>query len=214
MLFLAVFCGFLAEYQLEHMIEHKREKQYVESMVHDIIEDTAKLSMIIDITSKKTNGIDSLLKNIFTTPYTDSSIKKMYGLTYYLSYRANMTFTKRTITQLKNSGGLRLIRNMEASDSIVVYDQACESAEKQFDVLYLHQLKARDLEYKIFDPRCRLPDNKNHKLLDDNVRLMMEYANWVSGTKYTHLYYGQLLKNLLKSATRTIEFLKKEYQLE
>ena len=26
MLFLAVFCGFLAEYQLEHVIEHQREK--------------------------------------------------------------------------------------------------------------------------------------------------------------------------------------------
>ena len=25
MLFLAVFCGFLAEYQLEHTIEHNRE---------------------------------------------------------------------------------------------------------------------------------------------------------------------------------------------
>ena len=28
MLFLAVFCGFLAEYQLEHTIEHRKEKQY------------------------------------------------------------------------------------------------------------------------------------------------------------------------------------------
>ena len=27
MLFLAVFCGFLAEYQLEHIIEKDREKQ-------------------------------------------------------------------------------------------------------------------------------------------------------------------------------------------
>jgi hypothetical protein len=27
MLFLAVFCGFLAEYQLEHKIEKNREKQ-------------------------------------------------------------------------------------------------------------------------------------------------------------------------------------------
>ena len=28
MLFLAVFCGFLAEYWLEHIIEHQREKKY------------------------------------------------------------------------------------------------------------------------------------------------------------------------------------------
>jgi hypothetical protein len=29
MLFLAVFCGFLAEYQLEHIIEHSKEKEYI-----------------------------------------------------------------------------------------------------------------------------------------------------------------------------------------
>ena len=31
MLFLAVFCGFLAEYQLEHKIEKDREKQYIKT---------------------------------------------------------------------------------------------------------------------------------------------------------------------------------------
>ena len=31
MLFLAVFCGILAEYQLEHTIEKDREKQYIRS---------------------------------------------------------------------------------------------------------------------------------------------------------------------------------------
>jgi hypothetical protein len=32
MLFLAVFCGFLAEYQLEHVIENNREKQFIRSL--------------------------------------------------------------------------------------------------------------------------------------------------------------------------------------
>ena len=36
MLFLAVFCGFLAEYKLEHVIEHQREKVYIKSMVEDL----------------------------------------------------------------------------------------------------------------------------------------------------------------------------------
>jgi hypothetical protein len=33
MLFLAVFCGFLAEYQLEHIIEHQREKEYARALI-------------------------------------------------------------------------------------------------------------------------------------------------------------------------------------
>lgn len=43
MLFLAVFCGFLAEYQLEHLIEKNREKQYMSSFIHDLKNDTLNL---------------------------------------------------------------------------------------------------------------------------------------------------------------------------
>jgi hypothetical protein len=39
MLFLAVFCGFLAENQREHMIEHQREKQYIGSFYEDLTAD-------------------------------------------------------------------------------------------------------------------------------------------------------------------------------
>ncbi|MCF8429930.1 MAG: hypothetical protein K9G64_07335, partial [Bacteroidia bacterium] len=35
MLFMAVFCGFLAEYQLEHKIEKEREIQYIYSLIND-----------------------------------------------------------------------------------------------------------------------------------------------------------------------------------
>ena len=41
MLFLAVFCGFLAENQREHIVEHKREKEYIRSMLEDLKHDTA-----------------------------------------------------------------------------------------------------------------------------------------------------------------------------
>ncbi len=41
MLFLAVFCGFLAEYQLEHKIERDREKVYIKNMYKDLKADTA-----------------------------------------------------------------------------------------------------------------------------------------------------------------------------
>src|SRR6188508_662526 len=48
MLFLAVFCGFLAEYQLEHIIENQREKAYIRSMVEDLKKDTANFTTIIN----------------------------------------------------------------------------------------------------------------------------------------------------------------------
>ena len=47
MLFLAVFCGFLAEYQLEHKIEKTREKQLCPSLVEDLKNDTLSLANAI-----------------------------------------------------------------------------------------------------------------------------------------------------------------------
>src|SRR5688500_14429728 len=44
MLFLAVFCGFIAEYLLEHRIEKEREETYIQSMVEDLKTDTALIS--------------------------------------------------------------------------------------------------------------------------------------------------------------------------
>ena len=43
MLFLAVFCGFLAENEREHLVEHKQEKQYMKLMLEDVKTDTAEL---------------------------------------------------------------------------------------------------------------------------------------------------------------------------
>ena len=40
MLFLAVFCGFLAEYQLEYKNEHDREKVNMQNMLEDLNSDT------------------------------------------------------------------------------------------------------------------------------------------------------------------------------
>ena len=46
MLFLAVFCGFLAENQREHYIEHLREKQYLRSLLENLSTDTATIKRV------------------------------------------------------------------------------------------------------------------------------------------------------------------------
>ncbi len=43
MLFLAVFCGFLAEYLLEHKIEREREKQFMGSLISDLKDAAIKI---------------------------------------------------------------------------------------------------------------------------------------------------------------------------
>src|SRR6187551_69204 len=43
MLFLAVFCGFLAENQREHIVENQREKKFARRLLSDIREDSTFL---------------------------------------------------------------------------------------------------------------------------------------------------------------------------
>ena len=48
MLFLAVFCGFLAENQREHMVEHQREKEFIRSLIVDIQNDAKLIQSYFD----------------------------------------------------------------------------------------------------------------------------------------------------------------------
>ena len=61
MLFLAVFCGFLAEYQLEHKIEKDRERQYVRSLLSDLRSDTSQLTGLINFRLGKMKTFDTIL---------------------------------------------------------------------------------------------------------------------------------------------------------
>jgi hypothetical protein len=61
MLFLAVFCGFLAEYTLEHKIEKDREKQFISSLVDDIKADITQLNSVIQKRDEKIQRLDSLI---------------------------------------------------------------------------------------------------------------------------------------------------------
>ncbi len=190
MLFLAVFCGFLAEYQLEHTIEHDREKQYVQAMIDDIRADSVKIKKSLFYCTKQLAGFDTLLQTIYDRPYTNSNLKVMYVMQLKYTHNRNaVSFTKRTINQLINSGGLRLIRNKSVSDSITLYNEDCLQAENQanyFEKVRMgnvndYSLKLFDNQY-IFDYKGQIRDGFNDDdfkvaLQDDDDKLIKGYAN-------------------------------------
>lgn len=65
MLFLAVFCGFLAEWQLEHVIENSREKEFINSMIEDAQIDTANINKVVKENKIRLLYIDSLISVCF-----------------------------------------------------------------------------------------------------------------------------------------------------
>src|SRR6185503_17483366 len=60
MLFLAVFCGFLAEYQLEHKVEKERGRQYIRSFAEDLKSDTANLVDMIHQYEEKAEALSHM----------------------------------------------------------------------------------------------------------------------------------------------------------
>ena len=120
MLFLAVFCGFLAEYQLEHKIEKSREKQYIKSFVEDLEADTLQLETAISNCLSSVNRADSLIV-VLGGLDRDKMAGEIYYFLRLLHRSAVFSVNDRTMVQLRNAGGMRLVSNKSVSDSMVSY---------------------------------------------------------------------------------------------
>jgi hypothetical protein len=78
MLFLAVFCGFLAENQREHMVEHQREKQYMTSLLSDLAADSTVLSNGIPLKLRRISSIDSVFQFFNEHPGAKTIYRKIF----------------------------------------------------------------------------------------------------------------------------------------
>ena len=121
MLFLAVFCGFLAEYSLEHKIEKERGRQFIESFYEDLKTDTARISIYTNYDDQKLRGLDSLgaCYEAITRNTNDASC--LLEIIKNSSINRPFMRTDRTLKQLANAGGFRLLKKEDA-DSILAYD--------------------------------------------------------------------------------------------
>jgi hypothetical protein len=227
MLFAAVTLGFFAENFREKMIESQNEREYMQTMIEDLKEDTARISASIKSTERKVQGIDSLIRYIYKKPYSDSDRRMMYYLyRRYMGSATDVAFSKRTINQLINSGNLRIIKNMLISDSIVLYDINTERTIRQYSVYHdQYQQKAREISNKIFDSYYLVDYNRENvasllettispKFLDDDEKLLKEYANSIYGGKGVLAIYVLILKSQYTQAVNIIELLNKEYDLK
>ena len=226
MLFFAVFCGFLAQYLLEHRIEKEKGNQYVRSMIEDIISDSTKINQTLEFSKKQQLSLDSLSVLFDNPPYNDSTIKRMYILMLkYTMNEANVAFTKRTISQLKNSGGMRLISDKISADEITKYIEGADDIESQGDyfknvafneiiklnnqIFYLKYIKG--VTRKNIDSfMLKAPV----KLANNNENLLTEYSNQLFFTSGVLINYNNKLTNFKSEILKTIEALKKENHIE
>jgi hypothetical protein len=227
MLFLAVFCGFLAENIRENKLERHREKEYVRSLVKDLEYDTTQFKETIRRISDKIPYYDSVFQFFLQPEAYDNKLP----FKFYMKTNDEIFYSpvEPTIQQLKNSGNLRLIENKLVLDSILIYESHINGSflnqtnyvvefnkrmlqlpEKTFDYTSFNQFLSDWFADKINDdpsvyPLILRPERK------ENLKEMYDiYA----GTKASEIFYIRTLMRMIQEAANLIRFIKKEYHLK
>jgi hypothetical protein len=224
MLFLAVFLGFLAENIREHKVEREREKEYIETMISDLKEDTTLLNVSISGFKQKGIELDSLIILLNST-----NIKDHGSEIYYYGRLANrFTFfsnTDRTIQQMKNSGAFRLIRNNNAASNILQYYSEMNDLNLLQNNANSLSMEYRSITYTVFSPvvfeSMVNDETKNVIIKPIGNPSLISYDKFAIARLSSNVHYMKGSRLVLhdryillrKKATELIELLKKEYHL-
>jgi len=188
-------------------------------MVKNLGVDTTRLSDIITRTKQQIAGFDSLIKvsktKLSQIPVQDS----LYLMTArYIYYANNFTDDDVTLTQLRNAGGYRLIRNSDVTDSIAEYESRIKDINGEFSDMFASLEKARDNANFVFDlsvgHNFRLHPTATPVLITTDSSKIYNYYNSCWLVLLGLDGYEHMLEDQLQYTNRLIAFLKKEYDME
>ena len=224
MIFLAVTMGFFAEGLREHIADKVKEKEYINSLISDLHKDINVINDQMLTSDASLVQLDSLVRMM-----KDPRVKEFGADIYYFGRQAarlvgRISINDRTLQQMKNSGGFRLIRNEKASSAIIDYYSNLGIIEQIRTLDINLQNEYRRIAIDIFDPIVLetyinlegSPSNRpagNPALLTYNIKELTRLAGmvaYISGTRHAYVRYE---KEMEKNAQGLIELLKKEYQL-
>ncbi len=222
MLFLAVTAGFFVENIREYYVERHREEQYIASLLRDLKADTLSMDEIIASTDMQIKGLDTLLKVFENSKPEQFAIDVYYFSFKYLNTTTFFEHTDGTITQLKNAGGLRLIRQ-DVSDSITQYYAQVENVGTNSEFGMEQFKRVLDLEKRIFkfkllrmngyaQIQSRIPD-KSISFLTNDLDLLNRFYNEIFVFTAMMGNCNRLLLDLKPKTRKLILFLEQNYDL-
>ena len=138
-----------------------------------------------------------------------------------LSYYADFIYTDKTILQLKNSGGLRLINDPETADSIMNYDGSIKQLAIQETSVSSQEGIVEKMDAQIIDHRKmnEISDSADTENLTDKSGWILDNDKRLLGSFYNEIYlykgicnlYLRYLVNAKAIAVRFINFLDNKY---
>ncbi len=222
MLFLAVFCGFLAENWREHIVDRHKEKEYMVSMINDLDKDMLQLKNANAFQEKILAATDTTLLLLNLQNMNDSVVKEIYRHDNLVFRFVTIELNEGTAAQLKNAGGMRLILNKTVLDSLSNYWYSQKSLYAIRDNLQLQKIKTHDIGLRILSQKYFSPSEKplesivtgNPRFITGSDLLLPEYANRIALCVEITKNYIRFIKREAAIAEQLKILIKKEYHLE
>ena len=229
MLFLAVTLGFFVENQREHMVEHHREKQFMESMIEDLASDTVSLTPAIIRAAAMQNGLDSLKNYLYDIENVEKNTSVIYRQNATYTRNILLSLNDQTSTQLRNAGGMRLIRNKDVANAIARYWKfsiILENTVNNFNAFMADKAGSEDLIFnrKFYNMLARVDstttlsiysDNPEARLMTTDKSQLISYANFTDRLQKFIEQYIIPQVNRFKSRTKELlDLIKKSYRLK
>jgi hypothetical protein len=122
MLFLAVFCGFLAENFREHYVEHERAVQLARNLYKETYSDSIAIQEKIAIRLKKEEQSSYFIRYVKDSSLTDLPPRFYPAYTWAFLQSAQLVLEPNDgiLNQLRNSGELRYFKDPELQSDIGV----------------------------------------------------------------------------------------------
>ena len=226
MIFLAVTMGFIAENIRENITDHAKAKEYAHSLYDDLKKDTSWFNLIINIKTWRGLKFDSLI-SILESGDIQKNSKLIYYYNSFLTVNLPFKPNDATIQQLRNSGGLRYIKDPKLYNIITTYYNDCnfvlerekentlqfpiDLCSKLFrsDVVIASSGITRDILNSVF-----MPDG-NPQLLTLDKQLLNEYLLYVGAERKANDLSIYLLETRIKDGLKNVmATLQKEYNVQ
>ncbi|MCS5491332.1 hypothetical protein [Algoriphagus limi] len=222
LLFLAVFCGFLAENYRESLSNKTIEKEYMLSLVEDLKSDTASLNTYITFKKNKSHLMDSLA-NMIVSEEKHLLGNQIYFLARQVFNDSPFVYSDGTIQQLKNAGNLRLIKKRLVVEELLKYEKK---------VIVLHDWDEndtrtkstfREMGGKVFNSQALnatmdeelnfVVPTTNPELVTDDFQTLNELAFQIHYLSKMCLGNSVRAASLRKDAEDLLELIHEEYEL-
>jgi len=220
MLFLAITLGFLVENQREHYIENARAKEFAALMYEDLKKDNELYTKGSEKFKMIKEHQDSLL---FVLKGDFEKIDRYKMISHWINgvWALNFTAHQATYEQMKNSGSLRYIRNIDLINRMQEYYNGILPDIDHYHTIQSELTETRivpfledHINYQEADFLNSQMNVSNPGLFDWNKRTAVKLYNMMSLLKNQNEFLNSVYIEAGEKSNETMQLLKQEYHLK